>query len=403
MALQTPIAKWTCGSQGGDITPREYRKRSDEFQHRTQLLCPHGHGVFFRAPEGKRCHFVHKSRKEESRCTYRKKYPGGESEPHIRGKLYFAERQGKGEPIEFNVLCTQRCGNILSSEKVDPAWTYTTEFAMRGGEIWADGVFLDGEEVKLVVEIFHTHKVGGGKLRWLQEQPFSFYEVSADLPADGKIPILNQSGGLGTCSECQARREEWALFLEGVERGRQNRERKEKEERERERALEREKEEREADQRKREWEAEVERRKVAERRRRVEMEARWRKEEAARKEEGRLEKERRREEKRRVRQEARAKRDLKVRGEKERKDREISRRKQQVARRKRDQALPEEVIREEVRRIRQEVGSFEDLHPMEKAQAIVRHRSFVSQRVNRILWGYGAAEVPKKKPPSLFG
>ena len=362
-ALYIPIAKW----QGEDISPEEFRKRSAEFQHRAALTCPHGHPVFFRAPEGKRCHFVHNV--GEKVCTYNRKYPGGESKAHIQGKLYFAERQRKGQPIEFNVLCTQRCGSILSSEKVDPTWTYTTEFklSMEETHIWADGVFLDGEEVKLVVEIFHTHKVGGRKLRWLQEQPFSFYEVSADLPADGKIPILNQSGGLGTCSECQTRREE-------------------------------------ADQREAlrspSWEAEVNRRKAAERRKRVDfLSPTWYKE-AARKEEERLEKERL--EKRRVRQEARAKRDLKVRGEKERKDREISRRKQQVARRKRDQALPEEVIQEEVRRIRQEVGSFEDLHPMEKARAIVQYRSFVSQRVNRILWGYGDEEVPKKKPTPLF-
>lgn len=323
MSLRVPWAK--CGET--HISPEEFRQHSREFQHRwgSQLQCPHGHSVYFRDSKEKVCHFVHKS----DRCSYGSKYKGGESKEHLDGKLYFEKRLESKELIQFNTLCSKGCGAVLSSERVDPTWTYETEYKLRMGEknLWADGAFLQGGEVKLVVEVYHTHKVGGEKLHWLRKQSFSFYEVPAQLPPDGIIAILNQSGDLRTCERCKL---------------------KERRERERERERERSWREPEKPTHKRKWIP-----------RQVPRQVLPKVEKGSAK-----------------RQKARL-----------REDQELARKKLSAHRRRKDQNRPLAMIQREVNRMRLLVR-FESLGPTEKARAIVKHRTFISERVNRILWGY---------------
>lgn len=63
--------------------------------------------------------------------------------------------------------------------------------------------------------------------------------------------------------------------------------------------------------------------------------------------------------------------------------------------RKHDRLRPLSEIQEEVARIRLAVGvPFLSLDTTQRAAAIVRHRSFISQRVNRVLW---ACPTPPEK------
>jgi len=71
-----------------------------------------------------------------------------------------------------------------------------------------------------------------------------------------------------------------------------------------------------------------------------------------------------------------------------------------------DRLRSQEEIDQEVEKIRTAIGDipFLSLGPTERAQAIVKHRSFISKRVNERLWDIPIQEVVKKnkKHNTLF-
>lgn len=221
--LRIPVAKYSLDSnpnQLHDITPNEYKKKSNEFHNRIKLFCPDGHLIHFRNDSkcGRRAHFAHSKQQNLEECMYIKKYNtlhknnGGESHEHLKAKLFFGIPENRVKLAFYSECIERNCINVIKKIYIDPEWEYETEYRLNmheGSYIYADGVFLDElSQIRVVLEIKHSNSTSGKKLKWLQEQnTFDFLEIDAKIVNESKkrnmvFPIINQTDCLKYCETC---------------------------------------------------------------------------------------------------------------------------------------------------------------------------------------------------------
>ena len=153
----------------------ELLTKTRRFRDNYRLKCPGGCDLIFRgtAKNGRCCHFAHKMKE----CSYIVKYSddkggGGESTEHLDSKLHFNKVKHIHRKCR-NVNCDLNSTTIT----IDYSdWVFKTEYKL---DKWLiDVAFVDkNNNLKLLIEICHTHYTDGNKRDYLKKLNVPYFEI----------------------------------------------------------------------------------------------------------------------------------------------------------------------------------------------------------------------------------
>lgn len=173
-------------------------------------------------------HFRHVNSISNTTCEVLKKYGSkGESSEHLNTKRIVASMN-----VTFARVCHySRCDNSIEVQP-DPSWTSKME--VRLNKWLFDVVYFDGDEIKVVIEVMHTHATVGKKREWAMQQPFEFIEVPAS--ESDYLRVIDMKGlflcGGSTCPVEESDRKEAGERRQRAEQYRRMAEEARREERE---------------------------------------------------------------------------------------------------------------------------------------------------------------------------
>lgn len=197
-------------------TPRELANAGPEARQQA-FACPCGTPVTFRDGNTRRPHFAHGQNTRACSYfdgSYRRKYGNGESETHIKAKHLFGDPAFRGR-ARLRKLCAAPHGgkHLVGEVQIDTEWNYHAEYVIKEAGIKCDVAFVDeSSQLKLIIEVVHTHRTQGDKRAWLvgRGHMFQYVEVDAEETlrqregsGTANITILDSSIGAEVCGHCR--------------------------------------------------------------------------------------------------------------------------------------------------------------------------------------------------------
>ena len=142
---------------------------------------------------GKRCAcFRHVN--TGKRCLYIQKYSGGggESEEHLHAKHLIASGN-----VAFKRVCKMPGCNETVVVAPEPCWTSKVEVKLNN---WLfDVVYFEGDQIRVVIEVKHTHGTDGEKRKWAMAQDFEYLEVPTNQDKNNTVFTVIDMHGMFKC------------------------------------------------------------------------------------------------------------------------------------------------------------------------------------------------------------
>lgn len=143
---------------------------------------------------GKRCACFRHVNTGKRDCLYIEKYKGGggESEEHLHAKHLIASGN-----VAFKRVCKMPGCNETVVVAPYPCWASKVEVKLNK---WLfDVVYFEGDQIKVVIEVKHTHGTDGEKRKWAMAQDFEYLEVPTNQDKNNTVFTVIDMHGMFKC------------------------------------------------------------------------------------------------------------------------------------------------------------------------------------------------------------